>query len=48
MPHLPHQVSEAGAARCADLSADERDGLLAYLAWYRARQRSRRHADGAT
>jgi hypothetical protein len=48
MPHLPNQLSEARAARCADVSADARDERLAYLAWYRARQRSRRRADGAT
>jgi len=48
MPHLPHQLSNALAALVARLSDDEREELLAYLAGYRARQRSRRHADGAT
>jgi hypothetical protein len=48
MPHLPHQLSEALAARCADVSADARDERLAYLNRYGARQRSRRHTDGAT
>jgi transcriptional regulator with XRE-family HTH domain len=33
-----------GAALFADLSDDERDELLEYLAWYRARRRSRRAA----
>jgi transcriptional regulator with XRE-family HTH domain len=31
-----------GAALFADLTPDERDELLEYLAWYRARRRSRR------
>jgi transcriptional regulator with XRE-family HTH domain len=30
-----------GAALFADLSDDERDELLEYLAWYRSRERSR-------
>jgi transcriptional regulator with XRE-family HTH domain len=33
-----------GAALFADLTDDERDELLEYLAWYRARQRSGRGA----
>ena len=33
-----------GAALFADLSDDERDELLEYLAWYRARRRSGRGA----
>jgi len=33
-----------GAALFASLSDDERDELLAYLAWYRARKRSARGA----
>jgi len=33
-----------GAALFADLTDDERDELLEYLAWYRARQRSKRGA----
>ncbi len=35
-------VAAVGAALFADLTDDERDELLAYLAWYRARGRSRR------
>lgn len=33
-----------GGALFADLTDDERDELLEYLAWYRARRRSRRGA----
>jgi transcriptional regulator with XRE-family HTH domain len=33
-----------GAALFADLTDDEREELLEYLAWYRARRRSRRAA----
>jgi len=36
-----------GAALFADLTDDERDELLEYLAWYRARQRSGRGAQRA-
>ncbi len=36
------------AALFADLTDDERDELLEYLAWYRARRRSSRRADGAS
>ncbi len=35
------------AALFADLSDDERDELLEYLAWYRSRRRSGRPANGA-
>lgn len=35
-----------GAALFADLTADERDELLEYLAWYRSRRRSIRGAVG--
>jgi transcriptional regulator with XRE-family HTH domain len=35
-----------GAALFADLTDDERDELLEYLAWYRARKRSSRGAGG--
>jgi HTH-type transcriptional regulator, competence development regulator len=35
---------EVGAALFADLTDDERDELLEYLAWYRARRRTRRAA----
>ena len=37
-----------GAALFSDLSDDERDELLEYLAWYRARRRSRRAANGGS
>jgi transcriptional regulator with XRE-family HTH domain len=37
-----------GAALFADLIDDERDELLEYLAWYRARRRSGRVANGET
>jgi transcriptional regulator with XRE-family HTH domain len=36
------------AALFADLTDDERDELLEYLAWYRARRRSTRGASAAT
>lgn len=36
-----------GAALFADLTPDERDELLEYLAWYRARGRSGRRTNGA-
>jgi transcriptional regulator with XRE-family HTH domain len=35
-----------GAALFADLTEDEREELLAYLAWYRTRQRSSRASAG--
>jgi len=35
-------TARLGAALFADLSDEERDELLEYLAWYRARKRSRR------
>jgi HTH-type transcriptional regulator, competence development regulator len=35
-----------GAALFANLTNDERDELLEYLAWYRARRRTRRGASG--
>lgn len=49
--HLPaqSQSSESGTvstALFAGLTDDERDELLEYLAWYRARRRSRRAASG--
>jgi HTH-type transcriptional regulator, competence development regulator len=37
-----------GAALFADLTDDERDELLEYLAWYRARRRSARPATGGS
>lgn len=36
-----HAVRTVGAALFDDLSDDEREELVEYLAWYRARQRSR-------
>jgi len=36
-----------GAALFADLTDDERDELLEYLAWYRTRQRTRRAIKGS-
>lgn len=38
--------SAVTAALFADLTDDERDELLEYLAWYRARRRSGRSSDG--
>jgi transcriptional regulator with XRE-family HTH domain len=35
-----------GAALFSDLTEDEREELVAYLAWYRSRRRSRRRGDG--
>jgi transcriptional regulator with XRE-family HTH domain len=35
-------AANVGAALFGDLTEDERDELLEYLAWYRARRRSRR------
>lgn len=37
-----------GAALFADLTEDERDELVEYLAWYRARRRSSRGGNGAS
>lgn len=37
-------ATNVGAALFGDLTEDERDELLEYLAWYRARRRSRRGA----
>jgi transcriptional regulator with XRE-family HTH domain len=39
--------ASVGAALFADLTDDERDELLEYLAWYRARRRSGRRVNGA-
>jgi transcriptional regulator with XRE-family HTH domain len=44
---LPHESEHSapdsiGSALFADLTDDERDELVEYLAWYRARRRSRR------
>lgn len=40
-------TATVGAALFADLTNDEREELLEYLAWYRARRRSVRRGDGA-
>jgi transcriptional regulator with XRE-family HTH domain len=45
--HLPgetdgHATQSVGAALFADLTDDEREEVLEYLAWYRARRRSDR------
>ncbi len=50
--HVPGEsgVSPAeavGAALFSDLTDDERDELVEYLAWYRARRRNGRGANGA-
>jgi HTH-type transcriptional regulator, competence development regulator len=46
LPHEPERnvAHTIGAALFADLNDDERDELLEYLAWYRARRRSSRGA----
>jgi HTH-type transcriptional regulator, competence development regulator len=41
-------TESVSAALFADLTDDERDELLEYLAWYRARRRSSRRANGRT
>ncbi|MGD0862741.1 MAG: helix-turn-helix domain-containing protein [Candidatus Limnocylindrales bacterium] len=41
-------ANRIGAALFADLTDDERDELLEYLAWYRARRRSGRVTNRAT
>ncbi|MEO5705221.1 MAG: helix-turn-helix transcriptional regulator [Candidatus Limnocylindrales bacterium] len=38
----PPKVDTIGAALLADITEDERDELLEYLAWYRARRQSPR------
>jgi transcriptional regulator with XRE-family HTH domain len=38
----PNPIEAVNAALFADLTNDERDELLEYLAWYRSRQRSGR------
>lgn len=45
--HDKGSAGTLGAALFADLTTDERDELLEYLAWYRTRQRSRRGSNGA-
>jgi HTH-type transcriptional regulator, competence development regulator len=46
LPHEPARnvTQTIGTALFADLTDDERDELLEYLAWYRARRRSSRGA----
>jgi transcriptional regulator with XRE-family HTH domain len=44
----PASAATVGAALFADLTDDEREELLEYLAWYRARRRSSRGATGTT
>jgi len=46
LPHEPARnvAHTIGSALFADLSNDERDELLEYLAWYRSRRRSSRGA----
>ena len=44
----PAAAETVGAALFADLTDDEREELLEYLAWYRARRRSSRGANGAS
>lgn len=41
-------AATVAAALFADLTDDEREELLEYLAWYRARRRSHRGANGAS
>jgi transcriptional regulator with XRE-family HTH domain len=44
----PAGAATVGAALFADLTDDEREELLEYLAWYRTRRRSSRGANGAS
>jgi transcriptional regulator with XRE-family HTH domain len=44
--HDQKAADTVGAALFADITLDEREELLEYLAWYRARQRSRRGPNG--
>ena len=46
--HDQNASSAMGAALFADLTDDERDELLEYLAWYRTRRRSRRGINGGS
>ena len=46
--HDHNAADTVGAALFADLTEDEREELLEYLAWYRARRRSRRDANGGS
>jgi transcriptional regulator with XRE-family HTH domain len=44
--HDGRAAETVGAALFADLTDDERDELLEYLAWYRSRRRSGRGSNG--
>jgi len=46
--HDPSGADTVSVALFADLTDDEREELLEYLAWYRVRRRSRRGANSAT
>ena len=46
--HDQNGADTVGAALFADITVDEREELLEYLAWYRTRQRSRRGAHGGS
>jgi len=46
--HDQSAADTGGAALFSDLTEDEREELLEYLAWYRARRRSRRDANGGS
>ena len=46
--HDQNASNAVGTALFADLTDDERDELLDYLAWYRARRRSRRGTNGGS
>ncbi len=46
--HDQSAADTVGAALFADITVDEREELLEYLAWYRARQRSKRGANGGS
>jgi transcriptional regulator with XRE-family HTH domain len=49
LPHEPDGTASqtVGAALFSDLTDDEREELLEYLAWYRSRRRSSRATGGA-
>lgn len=44
VPGVTRVVDAVGAALFADITDDEREELLDYLAWYRARRKSKRGA----
>jgi transcriptional regulator with XRE-family HTH domain len=46
--HDQNAADTVGAALFADLTDDEREELLEYLAWYRARRRSKRGSSGGS